>query len=166
MYTTPSTQHHLHYITKLTIINTTPSTQHHQHNIIKHWQVQHLGHCHLTPSASCLLIPLFVFLRSGLFFVFVVDLVHSWMSEDLLTCGVIRSYNSSHLNYSVSSSGLQQTPAFQDGDVPDLATRSLYSQGSTFDRSDGCNRPGCGVPGLQALESESMEHEEMREVAF
>ena len=88
------------------------------------------------------------------------------MSEDLLTCGVIWSYNFSHLNYSVSSSGLQQTPAFQDGDVPDLATRSLYSQGSTFDRSDGCNRPGCGVPGLQALESESMEHEEMREVAF
>ena len=94
MYTTPSTQHHLHYITKLTIINTTPSTQHHQHNIIKHWQVQHLGHCHLTPSASFLLISLFVFLRCGLFFVF-VSLTYSTVGcpKTLLTCGVIRSYN-------------------------------------------------------------------------
>ena len=30
----PSTQHHLHYIIRHTIINTTPSPQHHQHNLI------------------------------------------------------------------------------------------------------------------------------------
>ena len=51
--TSPSTQHHLH-----NSINTTPSTQHHLHYTIKHWQVQHLEHCHITPSASFLLIPL------------------------------------------------------------------------------------------------------------
>ena len=87
--TSPSTQHHLH-----NTIHTTPSTQNHLHYIIKHWPVQHLGHCHFTPSASFLLIPLFVFLRCGLFFVF-VSLTYSTVGcpKILLTCGVIRSYN-------------------------------------------------------------------------
>ena len=53
--TTPATQHHLqHHLHN--IINTTPST-----HIITYWQVQHLEHCHVTPSASFLLIPLLLF---------------------------------------------------------------------------------------------------------
>ena len=56
VYTTSSTQHHLH-----NTIYTTSSTQHHLHYIITYWQVQHLEHCHLTPSASFLLIPLLLF---------------------------------------------------------------------------------------------------------
>ena len=108
---TPSSrQHHLHNIINTIsptqphqLINTSPSTQHHLHYIIKHWQVRHLGHCHLTPSASFLLISLFVFLRCGLFFVF-VSLAYSTVGcpKTLLTCGIIRPYNS-HL-FSIFSS--------------------------------------------------------------
>ena len=87
--TSRSTSHHLHNTNY-----TTPSTQHHLHYIIKHWQGQHLEHCHLTPSASFPLIPLFVFLLCGLFFVF-VSLTYSTVGcpKALLTCGVIRPYN-------------------------------------------------------------------------
>ena len=96
--------HHLHYIIKHNIINThhlhntinttsptqphqhittyiTPSTQHHLHYIIKHWQVQHLEHCHITPSASFLLIPLLLFFVVDCSLFSFIDLFHSWMSE-------------------------------------------------------------------------------------
>ena len=72
-----STKHHQH-----NSIKTTPSTQHHLHYIIKHWQVQHLEHCQISPSASFLLKPLlFFFVPDCSLFCF-VDLFHSWMSED------------------------------------------------------------------------------------
>ena len=56
IYTTPSTQHQPH-----STIYTTSSTQQRLHYIITVWQVQHLEHCHRTPSASFLLIPLLLF---------------------------------------------------------------------------------------------------------
>ena len=99
IYTTPSPQHHQHNLTNTTssthyhlhnTIYTTPSTQHHLHYILS----SNIGRCsNLTPSASFLLIPLFVFLRCGLFFVFVL-LTYSTVGcpKTLLTCGVIRSY--------------------------------------------------------------------------
>ena len=48
------------------------------------WQVQHLEHCHLTPSASFVLIPLLLFfvVASSLFCF--LDLFHTWMSEDIV----------------------------------------------------------------------------------
>ena len=93
IYTTLSTQHHLHYIVNTAssthhhlhnTIYTTSSTQHHLHYIITYWQVQRLEHCHLTPSASFLLIPLlFFFVVVCSLFCF-VDLFHTWMSEDIV----------------------------------------------------------------------------------
>ena len=101
IYTTPSTLHHQtqhHQHTPFTlhhqhnIINTTrhqhitiyitPSTQHHLHYIIKHWQVQHLEHCHISPSASFLLRPILLFFVCSLFCF--VGLFHCWMSEDIV----------------------------------------------------------------------------------
>ena len=107
IYTTSSTQHHLHYIIKHNIINThhlhyiinttsstqphqhitiyiTPSTQHHLHYIITYWQVKHLEHCRLTPSASFLLISLLLFFVVAASFFCFVDLLHTWMSEDIV----------------------------------------------------------------------------------
>ena len=83
-----ATPHHQH-----NLINTSPSTQHHPHNTI-YTTSSNIGRCsNFTPSASFLLIPLFVFLRSGLFFVFVL-LTFSTVGcpKTLLTCGVIRSF--------------------------------------------------------------------------
>ena len=76
---TNTTKHHLH-----NTIFTTSSTQHHLHYIITYWKVQHLEHCHLTPSASFLLIPLLLFfvVVSSLFCF--ADLFHTWMSEDIV----------------------------------------------------------------------------------
>ena len=112
IYTTSSAQHHLHYIMKHNIINThhlhyiinttsskhikttsstnrhlhniytTPSTKHHLHYIIKHWQLQHLEHCHISPSASFLLIPLLLFFVVDCSLFCSVGLFHGWMSED------------------------------------------------------------------------------------
>ena len=79
IYTTSSTQHHQH-----STIYITPSTEHHLHNIITYWQVQHLEHCHLTPSVTFLLIPLLlIFVVASSLFCF-VDLFHTWMSEDIV----------------------------------------------------------------------------------
>ena len=94
---TPSTLHHQHNIINTTsskhhhlhnTIYTTPSTQHHPHNtiytylhyIITYWQVQHLEHCHLTPSALFLLIPLLLFFVVACSLFCFVDLFHTWMS--------------------------------------------------------------------------------------
>ena len=93
IYTTSSTQHHQHnLINKPTssqhylhnAIYTTPSTQHHLHYIIKHLQVEHLEHCHFAPSASFLLIPLFVFFVVDCSLFYFVGLFHIWMSEDIV----------------------------------------------------------------------------------
>ena len=82
--TTPSTQHHQH-----NIIYRTPSTQHHQHNTIyttssQTGRCQHLEHCHLTQSASFLLIPLLLFFVVACSLFCFVDLFHTWMSEDII----------------------------------------------------------------------------------
>ena len=89
---TPSSrQHHLHNIIntisstqphqRITIY-TTPSTEHHLHYIIKHLQVQHLEHCHISPSASFLLIPLLLFFVVDCSLFSFIDLFRCWMSED------------------------------------------------------------------------------------
>ena len=72
--TTSATQPHLH-----NTICTTSSTQHPPSTL----QVQHLEHCHLTPSASFLLIPLLLFFLAACSLFCFVDLFHMWMSEDI-----------------------------------------------------------------------------------
>ena len=74
IYMTPSTQHRLH-----NIMHTT-----HLHYIITYWQVQHLEHCHLTPSASFLLIPLLLFFVVACSLFCFVDLFHTGMSENIV----------------------------------------------------------------------------------
>ena len=97
IYTTSSAQHHQH-----NFINTSPPSQHHLHNtiyttsstqhyllyIITYWQVQHLERCHLTPSASFLLIPLLLFFV--VVFLCSVSLTYSTLGcpKALLTCGL------------------------------------------------------------------------------
>ena len=70
--TSPSTQHHLHNTSY-----TTPATQHHLLYIMKHWQVQHLEHCHITPTASFLLIPLLLFFVVDCSLLSFIDPFHS-----------------------------------------------------------------------------------------
>ena len=108
IYTTSSSQHHLPTSSNTTsstqphqhsTIYITPSKQHQLHNIIltrpshyiiTYWQVQHLEHCHPTPSASILLTPLLLW-----FVLCSVSLTYSTLGcpKTLLTCGVIRSFN-------------------------------------------------------------------------
>ena len=121
IYTSPSTQHHLH-----NIVNTTPSTLHHQHNIINttsstHHHLHntiyttpstqhhphsttcttssHIGRCSTWSTAILPLLPhscWYPSCYSLLWFVLCsVSLTYSTLGcpKTLLTCGVIRSYN-------------------------------------------------------------------------
>ena len=132
--TTPSTQHHPHN----TIYTTSSTQQHHLRYIITYWQVQHLKHCHLTPSASFLLVPLL------LFFVVVcccsVSLTYSTLGypKTLLTCGAIRSDNfkeANHFHLQFSSSELQK---FEDSVASAKAFRWQMHFPESKRRTGGC----------------------------
>ena len=122
IYTPPSTQHHLHYIVNTTpstlhhhqrnIINTTASTHHHLHNTIYTTpSTQHHLHSTIYTTSShtgrrstwsTAILPLlphscwYPSCYSSLWFVLCsVALTYSTLGcpKTLLTCGVIRSYN-------------------------------------------------------------------------
>ena len=98
--TSPSTYQHLH-----NTIYTTSSTPHHLHYIITYWQVQHLEHCHLTPSVSFLLIPLLLFFVVACSLFCFLDLFHTWMSEDIVKMWgypVLKSLTASSLDDTLS----------------------------------------------------------------